>query len=118
MTVFNLHIHKKEIKKHLPFSPKWRMSDEQGLQKLAHLLKLKTRKALGINYEFTIQELMQEFDQRRFPKLLKRRILKMFTLFESITYMDLVLSEKREAKILKELEWLIKRLDTRIHRKT
>ena len=117
MNIFKRRSPEKEIKKQAPFSPKLRISDNLEVQKLSRLLRIKIKKAFDVKYEFTLQELKQEFEQGKFPKLLKSKIFKMLVLFESIQYMGKELTEKKEAEVLKELEELMNQLNKRIQKK-
>lgn len=84
---------------------------KQNLERIVLEIKKKARQALGISYEFTLEELKDELKERRFPKAGAREMVSILSAWEDMEYKEKTLTEKEKESILKSSEMVLAQLD-------
>lgn len=114
MNILALFSRKVKLKR-APFQmPKLELHEESDLHRLRHIFRRKVKRALGMNYEFTPEQLKLELEEKKFPKWASKRMLKTLNILEDMEYKDAKLSENNEKKLLREAEKLLALLERRI----
>lgn len=88
-------------------------TDEKSIDRIIARLRRETRRALGLHYEYTAEELKNELRQRKFPKRLASRLANVLVVWKDIEYEDRKLTQSEAIKISEEAGKLLSLLEKR-----